>query len=146
MTTIAANREMMAADSLTTIDDTRFQISKRKLHRLHQGLGNPEHLVAASGQTRHIQRFIEWYSRFRPVDERPDLDEDFAALALTPEGLYYYDGGAYPFKVEGKYWAIGSGAEFALGAMAAGANPEQAVHAALRFDVGTGPPVVVERL
>ncbi len=144
MTTIACNREEMAADSLTIIEDLRFGRNE-KVRRVYRGLGNPSHLVAGSGQSRHINRFLEWYGTF-DAPERPDLGEDFAGLALTPEGIFYYDGGCYGVPMDLDYWAIGSGAQIALGAMAMGASPKEAVVIACGFDVGSGGPVRSERL
>jgi ATP-dependent protease HslVU (ClpYQ) peptidase subunit len=40
--------------------------------------------------------------------------------------------------VKDKHYAIGSGSHFAMGAMQAGKNPEEAVKVAMKLDKGTG--------
>ena len=60
--------------------------------------------------------------------------------ALTVAGTMFDSGGEQTLP-EGDFWAIGSGAHFALGAMAMGATPEEAVKIAARYDTGTNDTV-----
>lgn len=140
MSTIAANRTHMAADSQSTAGQTKSRTPRRKVQRING------HLVAAVGRTDAIPAFFEWYQKGRPKDDKPELGEAFEALALTPEGLFQYYERLEPVEVVEESWAIGRGSEVALGAMAAGASPERAVQIACELNVYTGPPVVVERL
>jgi len=55
----------------------------------------------------------------------------------------YEQGGTIIFKPP--FFAMGSGKEFALGAMGQGASAEQAVDVAMRFDPGTGGEIMVLR-
>ena len=54
-----------------------------------------------------------------------EIDEDYS-VARRADGIY----------------AIGSGADFALGAMMAGADPQQAMNIAALFDVNTHEPFI----
>lgn len=67
--------------------------------------------------------------------------EHVRALVLTDGGIYMYDGGPTPFKVDDRIWAVGSGSAAAMGAMAAGATPQEAIRIAAKYDEGTGGPV-----
>ncbi len=140
MSTIAANRSEMAADSQSTAGATKSYTPRSKVQRLNG------HLVAAVGKTDAIPAFLEWYEKGRPEDSKPELGESFEALALTPEGLFQYYERLEPVEVVEDFWAIGRGSDIALGAMAAGASPERAVEIACELNIYTGPPVVVERL
>ncbi len=140
MSTIAANRKEMAADSQSTAGPTKSRTPRPKVQRINSDL------VAAVGITDIIPRFFEWYKKGRPEDDKPDLGESFEALVLTPGGLFQYYNRLEPIGIVEAFYAIGQGSEIALGAMAAGASPDRAVEIACELNIYTGPPVLVERL
>ena len=140
VSTIAANRSEMAADSQSTAGATKSHTPRPKVQRING------HLVAAVGKTDAIPAFFEWYEKGRSEDDRPELGESFEALTLTPEGLFQYYERLEPIGIVEDFWAIGQGSDIALGAMAAGASPKRAVEIACELNIYTGPPVVVERL
>ncbi len=84
VSTIAANRNEMAADSQSTAGSTKSRTPRPKFQRINGDL------VAAVGSTDIIPRFFEWYKKGRPEDDKPDLGDSFEALVLTPEGLFQY--------------------------------------------------------
>jgi ATP-dependent protease HslVU (ClpYQ) peptidase subunit len=132
---------MMAADSQET-RDTGLIVGRgvRKLRRIKDSL------VACQGSDQDIALFEHWYSGPRSQSDKPDLDEDFGALVLCDGRIYKYHDKCVPIEVFEEYAAMGSGDEIAMGAMAAGADPERAVEIACELNIYTGPPVVVERL
>ncbi len=144
MTTIAANRSEMAADSQATRDSGLIvSYSDRKVRRIGGDI------VACQGAEDQIAVFEEWYEDGRDPKQAPaeDLQENFAALVLTAGGrLFKWFRLCVPVEVHEPFIAIGAGDEIAMGAMAAGATPERAVEIACRLNMYTGPPVVVERL
>jgi ATP-dependent protease HslVU (ClpYQ) peptidase subunit len=61
-----------------------------------------------------------------------------SALITNGSALWCMDGTFTCLKVETPFWAIGSGAEAALGALHAGASPEVAIEIASRLVEGCG--------
>lgn len=69
--------------------------------------------------------------------------KDTAALRLMPDGkLFYVNESLEPVEV-GAPCAVGSGMDFAIGAMEHGATPEEAVGIASKRDPGTGGTITV---
>ncbi len=126
-----------------------------------------EYLLAAAGQGPIVEAFIAWAPPPYVRDHRPAyrfMREDFVAslrehlarfdLALDNdtdetkfEGLVAVGGRVYQLDdaggilvTEDGLYGIGNGAPYALGALAAGAEPQKAVEIAARFDLFTGPP------
>ena len=72
----------------------------------------------------------------------------FNAIAITSDNNVIYidsnDGDSYLHinVIEADYHAIGSGSDYALGAMMAGASPVESVRIASEFDTGTGGSIV----
>ena len=76
--------------------------------------------------------------------KRPDKltigRESFAALQIHNGKLYIWSPAARPDVSIHPFWAIGSGGDWAVGAMRAGATLEQALQIAADLDDGTKPP------
>lgn len=130
MTTVAANRTSMAADSQATGGDGS-KMGCVKLHRVRSLI------VGFCGGLADGLRFVD---ALKDPDglEYIDLDDDFAALILSSCGLWYYENSLHPIKVIDKFIAIGSGAGPAMGAMHMGADPRTAVKIAAKYDSYTG--------
>jgi hypothetical protein len=129
MTTIACNRSEMAADGRVTDDGDTFPALK--IHKINGAIYGAAGLLAASA------RFIEWATKGEKG--KPRLAKDFTGMKLTPEGIFVISG-ADPtwMRCDSGYFAIGSGKLVALGAMAFGATPLQAVQEAMRWDIYSG--------
>lgn len=138
MTTIAADRESMAADSKVVVDGVSFKSTK--IFRKGKAL------IATAGNCGAGNKFIAWYGTKRKKPELKD-DEELEALVLTRKGLVYYGNDLEPVTITDDRFAIGSGRDAALTAMRVyGATPEEAVEAACMIDEGTDGPVRVVRL
>jgi 20S proteasome alpha/beta subunit len=139
MTTIAANREMMAADRRVTDGDTHFPA--RKIWRIGDAI------VGAAGDVGGIQKFVSYLEKIgksrRKVVPLPEFGkkEAFEAIVLTPEGLFAYDQACRPQEIEAEFYAMGSGKQAALAALHMGANPTQAVEIACLVDNSSDGPV-----
>lgn len=129
MTTVAANRKMMAADSQATGGDGS-RMGCVKLHKIGKLI------VGFCGSLSDGHRFIDAMKAGEDVDG--GLDESFGALILSSSGLWYYENSLHPIKVVDKFIAIGSGASAAMGAMHMGADPKKAVKIAAKCDSYTG--------
>lgn len=119
--------------------------SKTKVYKLSNGS-----LIGVSSAQTGIGRAVrEWVEAGMKQESLPvprDKDKfDFDALIVQSNGECIMLNGYWlpSDPVKSEFYAIGSGAEFALTAMALGANAEEAVKMASRFDVWTGPEVVM---
>lgn len=131
MTTIACNKDVMAADSQATASNRSSKVIK--IFRVNGDI------IGYSGTAEDGLIFAEWYKN---KTSPPELDSDFGALVLTGDGtIYEYGSKLMKMEVLEDFYAIGSGSDIAMGAMSAGADPKQAVKIAARFDVYTGEPV-----
>lgn len=73
-------------------------------------------------------------------------NSELEAIELQPDGIYLYGPSGARYRIKDEFYAIGSGGPYAMGAMAMGATPEEAVAIASRFDPGTGGEVEVFNL
>lgn len=153
MTTIAFKNGVMAADSMTSFGSTRFALHA-KIYRLTSGalLG-----TAGNSDSRDVIALLDTCHSPEHLPSRQALEalhSDFTGLiAFRNGGLwmvrcdwtteYAADGiwAAQVIECSTPYLAIGSGSDFAIGAMAAGCTAAKAVEVACRFDAGSGPPV-----
>ena len=119
-TTLAADRQMTTAG---------YKQSITKIFRLWDG-----RLVGAAGAVHVIQAFVEWMRNKDTVPAciQPNRDEKIIAsgLEILPDKTihrYFIGISLTPVIIKDKYIAIGSGCEYAVGAMAAGASAAEAV-------------------
>jgi ATP-dependent protease HslVU (ClpYQ) peptidase subunit len=138
MTTVAWRGEVLAADSALTCGNMQGKFTKilRKRGVAYGFCGDADavHTVMGllSGGAHHA--------------ELKRLKADLGILILTPEGCFLSDQDMQPLKLENEFWAIGSGAEYAMGAMAAGKSAAQAVEIACQFDPHSNGPVVTHKV
>lgn len=155
MTTIVVDRKqrIIAADRQATADGGHKLIHNKIKRVKHE---NQEVLLASAGDVEASEAFYLWYidqERAR-VGEKTDGDHkdvhypyncNFHALALYQDGsLLWYGPKGYPMEVKERFFGIGSGADFALGAMFAGADIKRAVQIANKLDANSGLGVQVE--
>lgn len=152
MTTIAYRAGIMAADSKCS-DDGRFATKMHKISRLSSGA-----LLGSAGDVdcRDVRKFLDKVKSERSMPSRADLSAlklDYRGLLVLPNQSIWFvdidredDGpdieylGSIMQCLE-PFAAVGSGADFATGAMTFGAGAEQAVHVACRYDLYSGTPV-----
>lgn len=133
MTTIACNKETMAADSQFT--EGHLTSHGRKIFQVKGDI------AAFAGDQEVGLEFIEWLNG----GDKPELPlEDFEGLVLTKEGkMIYYGCKLRPAPVTESHTAIGSGSHLAIGALMQGATPEAAVRIACKRDAYSSGPVKV---
>ena len=134
MTTIAANRHMMAGDQKVTDSDRSFRT--RKVRRIGEAI------VGAAGSGPAISKFFAWLTNGQQ-DDPPKMgkDDELDALVLTPGGLFCYGTDCTPEEILDEFYAVGTGAQAALAAMHLGCDPARAVTIACAVDNSTGGPV-----
>jgi ATP-dependent protease HslVU (ClpYQ) peptidase subunit len=134
MTTIAWKDGRVAADSLVTAGDVRRGFVE-KLTLLQDGL-----VFGHSGATGFDIEVIDWLNAGAKPKDRPAIPEDarFTGIICWKEDFVLYGRDLRPQNIQAPFYSIGSGNEFAMGAMAFGASAKEAVEVAARFDVYTG--------
>jgi len=139
MTTIAYRDGVLAADTLTTNNGGAVGYGGWKIG------GKNGVLWSTAGDSAWGKIFRDWMSTGQRGDiDKPD--EVTAGLVYTPCGLILvYHSSGIEVRRGLPFWADGSGQDYALGAMQVGASPEQAVRAAMVWDLHTGGDVVTVR-
>ena len=139
MTIVAYRNGVMASDSLMTNGGTRSAFMQ-KLFRID------DCLIGVSGECAPVMRFIEQFDLDK-MSKLSNIVTGMYALIVKGRKVYMYDDGSMiPIDPATQYVAIGSGAPFALGAMAIGAGPVRAVRAAIKHDIQCGGKIQIEEL
>ena len=130
MTTVAFDGETLAADSLQ-VGQCIDQIHSEKICQ-HGSL-----IAGFAGEVQQGIIALRWLKdQSKPKPSPQDLKE-MSALIIR-DGKAYHMSDMCELIPVGKPCAIGSGGEFAMGAMLAGATAIEAVKIAAKLDVNTG--------
>lgn len=81
--------------------------------------------------------FVDWYGK-KTKPPAVLSDADFTCLVLDEDGLWEFDSYCRAEQITEEFYAIGSGAKVALGAMHHGASAQEAVEIAKLVDPYTG--------
>lgn len=137
MTTIATDGRSMAGDGQAGRGDLITRASAVKVHRLADGS-----LFGGAGDAGQLIDLRAW---LEGGGARPKA-KSLAAFHLKTNGeLWYYGDNESPVLSEAPN-AVGTGEALAIGAMEAGATPEQAVAIAARRDINSGGAITVLHL
>lgn len=145
MTTIVANKEMMASDSQATASSTKTSV--QKFWRIRGWL------IGAAGTYSDIVDVIDELKQQRTKSPLEVFKTtkfgkvDCAFVLLSPSGhLYECEDAGTPWKVTEGFCAIGSGSQGAMVAMYLGCTPTEAVRAVRKVDPATGGRVITRKL
>lgn len=138
MTTIVASLTGMAADTRVTWDDDS---TSPGIKIFVCG----EELIGTAGDVAAGSRFLEWY-KSGGKKRKPKLTKDFKAIKLGKDGIFLIDHDSEWVKIDDTFYAIGSGAPYALGALSMGASVKEAVEIAAKYDNWTGGIITVLEL
>lgn len=144
MTTIVWRDGVMAADSRGYGGDKCPIGQKQKIRRLEDGT-----LVGCSSNTPgQPEAVLDWYAAGADIEKAPKFPENrFRFLAVKPDGMAFLGEDSFylagPLRAE--FYAVGSGQEYALGALHMGASAERAVQIAVELDVWSGGAITVLR-
>jgi 20S proteasome alpha/beta subunit len=145
MTTIAYRDGVMAADTKVIQANSTLAADVIKIVRRPSDGA----LCGGSGSIAWVQAFHRWFLEHesfepheQPVDPPRIQEGDRAIIARKGKPVEVFEScGSYDYDPD--YVAIGSGMEFALGAMHHGATAGEAVGAAIRHDPGSGGGILV---
>lgn len=151
MTTIAYRDGILAADSRVTHGEdgsARIHTCKKLFRKkITQGKKSFDVIIATAGESAPGMLFVDWYGTGKPIpDTFLHLGGDFLCLVLTPSGLFEFDVYCRGEEVSDDFYAIGSGAKAALGALHCGKSAVEAVRIAARIDPYTGGRIMTESL
>ena len=136
MTTIAARASTgeIAADSMVSGDDSFYLVEK-----LRKG---QESIYGGCGDWDKLLKF------YNSLESGADLDSDtdVTVLELRSDGIWIYESTIIPAKIKNDFWAIGTGANFAIAAMHLGLSPAEAVKLACLYDTSSHEPIDVMTL
>lgn len=138
MTTIAFDGVMMAADSQQGGLFTD-QVYCRKIER------HGNNLIGFTGDLSLRRAMINWLldgADPKLVPKGLDFNTNHARIIIANKKgvVEYQNDTGHPCEV-GKIYATGSGAQYAMGALLAGANARQAVKIAIKLDPNSGGPI-----
>lgn len=134
MTTIIATRDGIYTDTLCSYS-VPFKTRK------HAKIGNS--IYAGAGDLDDLERFFQWR---REGGAPPNFEDGIDILEVCEEGIFIWGKKFVRLKINQDVYAAGSGAQYAMGALAAGCTPKQAITIAARLDTGTGLPIEFARL
>jgi len=130
MTTIAYRKGILATDKQATDNGT---ISKAAC----KATVIDGRVYAITGTLVRGLKFIDWLQSDREEDA-PKLKSTVVVEMDMKTGKARFWEADFPIPVEDSFYAWGSGRDVALGAMEWGADPQNAVLCAARWDDGTG--------
>lgn len=143
MTTIVYANGVMASDRMSVSGSSGYS----RITKIHLVRG---HMCGFSGSAYIGLSLLKWFESGAVESDYPgneDGDDGSQLLVVTPERkIIVYEGRGIQIRFEHNCHAIGSGCEFALGALAMGADARRAVEIACGLDVYSGGGVDVLRL
>jgi ATP-dependent protease HslVU (ClpYQ) peptidase subunit len=139
MTTIALNKKQIAGDLQMTHSNGITFKSSSKLYTFENKLIYPKPFVVGFcgdvDTAIHIMDFFVDPANYKAPKKMRDCE--FVALTADHK-MYTFSNPQKWIPLAGKFYALGSGSHFAMGAMVAGCTPEEAVRAAIKLDKSSG--------
>jgi ATP-dependent protease HslVU (ClpYQ) peptidase subunit len=137
MTTIAWDGKTLAADK--RLDLNGLVVSTTKIAR-HNNI-----LIGAAGYIASTQALINWIIKGANENDFPKSQSDdqrwCSNIVVIDNKIFAYEMTPYPFEIHDKFYAIGSGRDYAISAMHFGKSAIEAVQFASIFNLGTGSEV-----
>lgn len=137
MTTVIATLDGIFVDTLCDYH-IPFKVSKYTRIR--------DSVFAGAGDLEDLSKYLGWIRD--GGEDPPELGTEMGLdiLEVSEEGIHIWGKKFVRLKVNEKAYAVGSGSHYAMGALAAGCTPKQAMAIAAKYDLGTGRQVEFARL
>jgi 20S proteasome alpha/beta subunit len=146
VTTIATDGKTVAADGLIT-GDVVYSRTAKKIFLIG------DEIVGTRGDCDLGEAYLNWVRKKYAQNAKPIFPEHvqgdevvFEALHVSKRGVFTVDGINFSKTRMQSPLAIGSGALVAMGAMANGATPTEAVRVAAKLDLWTGGRITTMRV
>ena len=134
MTTIAYKDGLFCADSLMANHVELLVTTSPKIHKIKDGW------LGGCGNPRDVQKLLHLLESIET--EKMNViwsDTGFTGMEVTNTGeIYLWNSELVPVQIKHKFYAVGSGADLAMGAMEYGATAYEAVKIASKYDAYTG--------
>jgi len=139
MTTIALNKNQIAGDlQFSHSSGYKFR-GKTKLYSFENTLIYPKPFtVGYAGEVNAIVPVLEFIADPTEWKRAPNSKYAEFVVLTADHKIFTFSDPTKWLQIDQPYYAIGSGATFALGAMAVGASALDAVKAASKYDASTG--------
>lgn len=136
MTTIALKDGVLAFDSLVTFGNDRIGF-------LNKAVKTKDFMAAGAGNAEDVVAFLAWVKSGMFEGDKPvfglDKQISLSAICINKRGsIFCFDDKLFPMKIKAKFYSLGSGSAFAMGAMQFGATAKEAVEVAKKLDTCTG--------
>lgn len=132
MTTIATDGKSIACDGKSCLGSCVTSLTRSKIYKVDN------YYVGCSGNIDLIEKYIDYLKGAGDLPIRDVNHDTLMVLFLKKNGVFIAEGPNMSIVRIDKIHAIGSGADFAMGAMCLGASPREAVKVASKYDVYTG--------
>ena len=135
MSIIAWDRKIIAADKMSEYCGLATQVTKLRISK------NRNAIIGFTGGYENGLGLIEWFENGENAKDWPDWQksEDWCRFIVAVSNhVYSYEKLPYAQGNDNPFMAWGSGRDYALGAMAQGANAIEAVKIACNFCVSCG--------
>ena len=148
MTTIVYKNGILAADTQETVGGVQRRCNK--LFRVKRK--DDTFIIATAGNSYTGMMFVDWFRKGSMQEDVPDLtnldadEEDFECLVWESKSAKLWSVNRLFHMIEVNledhpFYAIGSGADVAYGALAMGSSARRAVEIACEWEIHTGLPV-----
>lgn len=130
MTIIAWDGHTLAADKMANMHGYKCKVTK-----IEKFEGK---LLFSSGNFDVLKELFHWFKSGADPDKWPSIQSDkdewgSLGIIMPDKTILRYDRRPYPFIIEEKFFAVGSGRDYALAAMSLGCTAEKAVEVASQF-------------
>jgi hypothetical protein len=138
MSVIVWDGKTLAADKQGTNCEMRFTECKMAVKFTEHGLV----ACAWTGTASYGRELAQWYFDGAVKEKWPEFQKDkddwCRLIVADADGCQFYEMTPFPMIVHDPYMAWGSGRDFAMGALAMGADAITAVEVACKFSTGCG--------
>lgn len=133
MTTIAVKDGVIAGDGRVLCGDHIFSENTEKVFCLSSGA-----IIGHSGRLKDLHIINDFLNEERQeIPKVVDAQGIYVSLGGDIFEFEVSEGEIFYHEIDTSFTSVGSGCEYAIGAMAQGASAEEAVKIASRFDSGT---------
>lgn len=137
ITTIAVNKNEIACDQQVSHSSGYKLKIKSKIHYFYNTLIYPKPFyIGFAGSLDEAHSVLEWLNS--PTEKPPRTKMNEFIILTEDKKVFTFINPLRWIPIEEPFYAIGSGGQFALGALHAGSTPKEAVVIASKCDSGTG--------
>lgn len=136
MTSIAYRDGVLVSDS-AVFDRGTYCGQSAKIGQAPDGT-----IGGGAGQMAEVSRFLEWMTGGMDGAPPKVINDDTECIFIRPDGVVWWLGhDCLPSRLDGDFFAIGSGFRIAIGAMAMGATAARAIEVCADLDSMTRRPL-----